>query len=124
MANFKAVLLDSLTNGLFHQTTEYLYMDGKYDVLGVACFMSGVPTHILDGVCGLPGDYIYDEIKYNLVLPQSLKSAKQNGLADKLALMNDNGSSFSEIAEWIEANTDENLNLKVESESIALKIAA
>lgn len=118
MNTFKSLFITALLSNKFNQCQEYLYHKGRFDAVGLACYLAGIKTDILEDVCGLPADYIYDDIKYNLVLPNSLKGSRDS-VADKLALMNDNGSSFAEIAEWLIDNTDEELNFIAQAQKIA-----
>lgn len=128
MKNFKLMFIEALTSNKYPQTTECLYDKGCFDALGLACFIAGFNNDDLEGHQCLPGDVEDEEfrkkLRFNLTLPQPLKQRHMGSVADKITLLNDNGKSFLEIADWIKENLDEEMNFKANSSISTLKQAA
>lgn len=104
-ADTKQKWLDALRSGRYRQGHDALCDDtGAYCCLGVLARVSGVPkSKLLDKetlddihMCELLGVF---GAGYSREIPDTHKTVQQ-----KLAGMNDNGKTFAEIAEWIEAN--------------------
>lgn len=98
---FKAQWIAALRSGEYKQGKHRLFKDGAYCCLGVACKVSGLSDDDLK-------DYVYTgiiDVNHPGVLPQVLVKTFLNDVPHKLADMNDKGDkSFSQIADWIEAN--------------------
>lgn len=114
----KALWIKALTSGEYSQGRGYLKSAGKYCCLGVLCelaFEAGIvkDVHLLTR----PG--IVDEVYYDgesALLPRSVMewaglqgangryAAGPGGNGGTLVDLNDNGSTFSEIARVIEGN--------------------
>lgn len=93
--------VEDLRSGRYKQCREYLWIelsDGSYNYccLGVLCDIKEVRiwNSLYPGYHhnGLPNSTILDKVKLNFYTAQ------------ELADMNDKGSSFGEISDWIEAN--------------------
>ena len=106
--------LEALRSGKYNQADGVLY-DSKYNeycCLGVACRIK-YPLHYLKNCEGGYASLIsvgldpYN-VRYNLKkIPNELKGdCLDNDLVNKLTSMNDNGKTFSEIANWIEDNVE------------------
>jgi hypothetical protein len=89
----------ALRSGKYKQGREYLrtkLSDGSYSYccLGV--------------LCDIKDDYIWKNYDYGYIESPGFNTLEWEKLeystAQKLADMNDNGASFGEIADWIEAN--------------------
>ena len=124
-AELKQRWVEALRSGEYQQGEENLHKqlpNGKdlYCCLGVLCDIEGVPAEE-DGRYG-DGSLAFTYEGAEFMLPISLKKrwglereipnpsvslnnkAREVEIAHHLAFMNDNGKSFDEIAEWIEAN--------------------
>jgi hypothetical protein len=89
-ANLKAKWVEALRSGKYKQTTEgFFKYEGRFCCLGVLCVVAGQPA-LLDNDGG-NWPFVDNE-------------AGLDGISMLLATMNDEGSSFPDIADWIEAN--------------------
>lgn len=96
--------VEALRSGKYGQARNVLKESRKneYCCLGVACVISKVKkTKLLFNEW--IEDYVVDGIKN---FPKELIGGFGNDLAYELSKMNDNGKSFDEIADWIEANVE------------------
>lgn len=80
-----------------------------YCCLGVGCVISGANDEELDNESII----LYRESGYGIskavldTIPDELKGGyKENNLVRQLTEMNDEGKTFSEIADWIEQNVE------------------
>ncbi len=122
---FKAQWLEALRSGKYQQTRHYLHSKkGGFCCLGVACDMIGVkwssPTTFDeddDTEVEIETHYITkgggsDELPSDKDLPKEVidclnqrdADRYKGSLMDYLANMNDNGETFTQIADWIEEN--------------------
>lgn len=86
----KAKWVEALRSWKFKQTREgYFKRDNSFCCLGVLCVVAGQPA-LLDDEGG----------NWNFVDGE----AGLAGVSWKLATMNDDGASFPDIADWVEAN--------------------
>lgn len=98
--NFKTKFLKALRSGEYPQGQDRLTDGVKYCCLGVACEVAGVKK--------IPKNYqfipsaIADPKKQFKKVPQILKG--DQSVPRELAHLNDDGKSFKEIADYIEAN--------------------
>lgn len=88
-AEIKAKWIDALRSGKFKQGRGQFEYEGSFCCLGVLCKVAGRPTLHMIGIENW--DYV------DSVLPNTKVSSD-------LAMKNDAGWSFSEIADHIEAN--------------------
>ncbi len=91
-AQLKSQWTDSLRNGQYAQARHVLATtDGALDPIAVLCSIQGQNTRELEGA--------------ETCLPLAARSA---GLsyeqAGKIAVLNDRGATFPQIADWIDAN--------------------
>lgn len=98
-AKIKADLVQALRGGKYEQITGILRCDGKFCCLGVLCDVMGAKWRNL-------GDAdLHGEFQSFYLGPRALAAA---GLTEEqqevLYRMNDDGKSFAEIADHIEAN--------------------
>lgn len=96
--DFKKRWVAALRSGEYKQGKSNLYIDGKYCCLGVACIVAGMTHDTIDG-----DSLINNDIKFSIV-PIVLHDSLGDNIGLRLAIMNDNGKSFSEIADYIEEN--------------------
>ncbi len=100
-ANLKAKWVTALRSGKYLQTQGSLYKENKYCCLGVLCEVMGLPRDWEDG------SYYYYSTQYHwersdTSVPEPvLPMEEQNRL---IRLNDEEGCTFSEIADWIEAN--------------------
>jgi len=94
--------LAALRSGEYMQGQDYLKHNGRYCCLGVACAITeGV--EIVEPEAQM---IIYaDEIKNIHLIPKEL-TGMRNSLPIELSTMNDNGSDFKQIANWVEENVE------------------
>ena len=98
----KAKWLEALRNNQYEQGRERLHNNGRYCCLGVLAVVSGAPVEAIN----LKGTLVeYDAPKLRSFLRQDMDREIQC----KLENMNDGVEgerqhSFSEIADWVEAN--------------------
>lgn len=96
----KAKWVEALRSGKYKQTQRRLQFKNGYCCLGVLCDISNA------------GIWIGNDFKmgaravHRVNLPTALMQLVgiQPSIEDKLAAMNDTGSSFAEIADWIEGH--------------------
>ena len=104
-ADLKAKWIEALRSGEYEQCKDKLYSGNGYCCLGVLCVVSGAKFEQQDGEF-VP--YLEQENIRNPDGNEFLCSdfAMKVGLSrqTQLADMNDNGASFSEIADYIEKN--------------------
>lgn len=88
----------ALRSGEYQQGSESLCYNDSYCCLGVACAISGVVN--------VPHqDWIKATTAKDTSIPKILiGSAATSGLVYAVSTMNDSGSSFADIADWIEEN--------------------
>lgn len=103
-AELKKKWLEALRSGNYSQTRSNLFLgtaeDGippGYCCLGVLCAVAEVPR-TLDGKFKKNDYEIIDGWLNNMTF------GLEHGIRYKLAALNDEGKSFTEIADWIEAN--------------------
>ncbi len=94
-AELKAKWVAALRGGAFPQGKFQLHSAGRYCCLGVLCVIAGHSTNVLGDV-SYPGDINIDV-------------GLSHDICQQLAYMNDgesdwSGKSFTEIADYIEAN--------------------
>jgi hypothetical protein len=95
----KLILIEALRSGDYKQCQEFLHKDDKFCCLGILCDIQGARWDHSSGEAycrTLEGDAAFP--------PQTYRAGITNWEIQYLAKMNDNGKSFSEIADWIEAN--------------------
>jgi hypothetical protein len=90
-AALKAKWVAALRSGEYQQGKGKFEHDGKFCCLGVLCKVAGLPTRSEEGLDNNFTDVDSDEIGICKV-------------SWALAAMNDNGKTFPEIADYIEAN--------------------
>ena len=108
----------ALRSGKYKQATNRLFTEEGYCCLGVMCVLEG--KEFVKGVkeeCQNPNDYYIKGTSFDRVSPDEIaiemyglrsnigSSADINGYA--LTTLNDNGSTFEEIADLLEKNPDE-----------------
>lgn len=94
---FKEKWIAALRSGEYQQGIgELCNSDNKYCCLGVAAHLCGVTGH------DLSSEWISHELAYKFNIPHILVG--WIGEAESLALMNDEGLSFIQIADYIEDN--------------------
>lgn len=94
---FASKWVDALKSGNFKQTKDKLKDDCGYCCLGVACVIEG------------NGDKIYGSLYPNkTILPIAgfYADFDEESLYLKVSAMNDTGSTFSEIADWVKENVE------------------
>ncbi len=111
---FKKKWLEELRSGKYSQATGVLRDANGYCCLGVACKAVGINDNALIGNKIIPDSNIFDAIPQILrrfyyddirhTSPISSYSVAFEMPAGILATMNDEGKSFSEIADYIEEN--------------------
>lgn len=87
--------VEALRSGEYVQGTGSYEWQNTFCCLGVLCKVAGQPTHNEEGIAG------------NWVFARAQLDRPDPTLPDitmQLALMNDGGSDFPEIADYIEAN--------------------
>jgi hypothetical protein len=94
--------LEALRSGKYDQGKSWLRQGDSFCCLGVLC-------DLVDPTGWRPGAlvYSYSVADHTSILPGMTKVATGLDSAvdlDKLMSMNDNGQSFAQIADWIEAN--------------------
>lgn len=106
--------IDALRSGQYQQSPRALHDDGGFCCLGLlAHVVGGLKPESLEH-CGTYG-FLSGEATggdYGLGVPEQegdrwfdpSQTDTHTTLQRKLAAMNDNGQSFAEIADWIEAN--------------------
>jgi len=103
-AEFKAKWVAALRSGEYAQVREYLHLtrpeNSGFCCIGVACDVAGIPGYDdghghmeYDGLTGCPSDAV--RYSLGLDLEPSRVLVKMN---------DDDGKSFAEIADWIEAH--------------------
>lgn len=94
---FKAKWLAALRSGEYKQGRFELYkaMTDRYCCLGVAGLLCGYTKEGMDG---------WNCLQSFVNAPELIRVGAQNGVAASLIEMNDQGHSFAEIADYIEAN--------------------
>jgi hypothetical protein len=98
--------LKALRSGKYKQDTGYLKSPIGYCCLGVAGRICKLTDKQIDGYDWLKENINITEKDLKLV-PQELQgSSLSNGLVEILSLMNDEGDSFKEIADWIEEEVE------------------
>jgi hypothetical protein len=105
-AQIKAKWVEALRSGDYAQCKNYLRHEGGFCCLGVLCDVAGdgrwQPSDLPD-----VEHYRVSDTDYNTqYLPHSLKlrCGINSDQCDPLMTMNDEGKSFAEIADYIEAN--------------------
>lgn len=93
----------ALRSGEYEQGSEALHQNGKYCCLGLACLVSG---HEYVGSEGLIDLRKYYKVPPVLTDVYEDEEGKMPNLDQTLATMNDSGSSFKDIANWIEHNIE------------------
>lgn len=104
-AEIKAKWLEALRSGKYRQGTEYLRTaDDKFCCLGVLCDITN-PALWEKWTNGERHHDVYGFLSHTSMLPDKIDE-QAGGIAAKAHLMgmNDSGKSFSEIANYIEAN--------------------
>ena len=100
--------IQALTSGKYLQGQEQLLMDNKYCCLGVACTLidpnvniNGIGLIVEESFLELEDEGFYDKV------PLLLRGHQwNNAFVSTVSGMNDSGSSFEEIANWIENNVE------------------
>lgn len=95
-AEIKAKWLEALRSGTYPQGKDYLYKSDpeRYCCLGVLCKTQDIEIGSTVGFVAVRNAY------------QDLKMVFGGKIFDSLVDMNDDGKTFAEIADWIEANVD------------------
>lgn len=100
---FKKKWLAALRSGDYKQASMCLFNSYGYCCLGVAGAICGVPSDKMKG-----HSYFSSEMGFGIVppkgLPDLLDDRTPDNVVGALISMNDAGKSFSEIADYIEAN--------------------
>ncbi len=96
---FRKSWLDALESGKYKQGKKMLYNNNTFCCLGVAGALLGVEKDELQG-----NNFPNDTDSYKL-FPKCLLGSSLSSYAGKLATMNDNGTSFKEIAKYIRKTT-------------------
>lgn len=96
---FKKKWLEALRSGKYEQGKGELFYEGKYCCLGVAAAECGVPLKYIKG----KGFLFLGETHFDSV-PNILRGSFTKPIPNSLSAMNDNGKTFTEIANWIEEN--------------------
>lgn len=91
-AELKAKWIEALRSGAYRQGIASFERDGKYCCLGVLCVVADQPPVQEIGI----GNWRFAES----VLADDRREASK--LSTDLSIMNDNGHSFKEIADYIE----------------------
>ncbi len=102
--------LAALESGEYKQTKGHLCKDGAYCCLGVACDVLGATRteqgpnicDLFDGSCG----FLPETIRTKLGMIDTVGVIDVDGEEVSLISMNDNGKSFTEIAQFIRDNSD------------------
>jgi hypothetical protein len=94
---FKDKWVAALRSKTYPQTKKSLIRAGSFCCLGVACMIAGFefPEELVNS------DFLF-QLENKKELPKELTENKE--LQERLASMNDNGKTFSEIADFIETN--------------------
>lgn len=110
-AELKTKWLDALRGGLFAQGTEFMRRGDWYCGLGVLCAISEQCKFTVSQQSSRRFEGVYEV--------DALDGSSASGLVTEwigdeayqaIARMNDNGKSFAEIADWIEANVPVDAN--------------
>lgn len=104
---FKEKWLSALRSGEYKQGKGKLFAeDNTYCCLGVAAHLCGVPNYKLLNMAYVDNNqFIETRIPPPEGYPREITMTSTGSeIAKKLAVMNDDGKSFIEIADWIEAN--------------------
>lgn len=96
--DFKAKWVAALRSGEYEQGRSNLHWGGKFCCLGVACVVASIPLVNLNNWSLIPNHKEFKEI------PEILHDGYGDDVGLKLAAMNDNNKSFTEIAQYIEEN--------------------
>jgi hypothetical protein len=94
-AQLKANWIEALRSGKYQQAKSFLKTDDGYCCLGVLCDIQGADFDAINEEFGSLS------LSYN---PKEYLGQVPETSASELAQMNDNGKSFSEIADYIEKN--------------------
>jgi hypothetical protein len=107
---FKEKWVSALRSGEFEQGLHRLYLNNTYCCLGVAGELCGISPSEMEN----KGVFIVDPLDVACentllindgILPkQIIGESTSNNIVYELTSMNDNGSSFNKIADWIEEN--------------------
>lgn len=95
--DFKAKWVAALRSGEYKQGKYLLHDEGRFCCLGVACRVAGLDINLI-------GYSKYTNSMPYRSMPSFFRYADPGSPAWGLAKMNDNGKTFSEIADYIEAN--------------------
>jgi hypothetical protein len=107
---FKKKWVAALRSGEYKQGRDYLYdpFDDQYCCLGVAGAVCGVDKEVMKKACYLRDKDYQDTTNDDPIAPESYPKLITLGIKDNkahvLASMNDEGKSFSQIADYIEKN--------------------
>lgn len=99
-STLKIKWVEALRSGEYPQAREFLRTEDGFCCLGVLCEIAELPEW--DGTC-VKGkdDHIPPDICRRIGLPYELLTGPDD---DELIAMNDQGKTFSEIADYIERN--------------------
>lgn len=105
-AEIKARWVAALRSGQYEQAQGMLCIDGTFCCLGVLCDVAGTDNGAAGGRWTPTDCFTYQGETEETVLPEGLRWRAGIPHDDQLCLieMNDNGKSFAEIADFIEAN--------------------
>ena len=103
----------ALRSGGYPQTKNHLRTDKGFCCLGVACDLAAIPfamsssdiylyTFELDGLITYKGMHLPQSVLVDLDLEARHNGYESKSLVDTIVVMNDRGSTFSEIADLIE----------------------
>lgn len=102
---FREEWLRTLRSGEFKQSRNYLIAETKdgdtgYCCLGIACICLGIPKDTMSKITMIHPERLgIDKFR----IPEEISGCTT--FSNKLATMNDEGESFTEIADYIEQNT-------------------
>lgn len=105
-ADTKEKWVAALRSGQYQQAQGMLRLDDKFCCLGVLCDVAGADNAAAGGRWTPTGCYTYQGESEEAVLPDGLRFRLGLSPDDEIALfnMNDDGVSFEDIADFIEAN--------------------
>jgi hypothetical protein len=95
-AELKAQWLDALRSGRYTQATHYLKIDGGFCCLGVLCDIQGADFDAIREKHGT--------LSLSSNPREFLAGLEESGITSRLSAMNDDGKTFEEIADYIEAS--------------------